>query len=194
MSACRLATATIWTMACCATAMATAIFMGVFPDCYVEGKGLTPFKIVAEYVVMAAFVLTALRLRALRTLFPPHLFRLMQAAMVAAVVEEATFTLYVDVYGSLNMLGHLVQGVYAALIYLGIVRFGLAAPQEALYHQLNALNSRLAEEALRNNERAAMAVEAVDGATWEWDMVSPPPFRVSSPSRWTWINSSMSST
>lgn len=160
-----------------ATALVVAVFQGLFPDCYVDGQGLTTFKIVMEYLVMAAYALTIVRLRSLARLFPPRLLSLMQAAMVLAIVEEAAFTLYIDVYGAFNMAGHLVQGAYAVLIYLGLIRFGLAEPQEALYHQLQVLNARLAEEALHNNERAAMAVEAVGGSTWEWDMVSPFPER-----------------
>lgn len=158
-----------------AIGLVIAIFQGAFPDCYVEGQGLTTFKVAVEYMVMAAFALALVRLRKLAKLFPPRLLSLMQAAMVLSIIEEAAFTLYVDVYGAFNMVGHLVQGVYAVLIYLGLIRFGLAEPQQALYHQLQTLNARLAEEALHNNERAAMAVEAVGGSTWEWDMAAGPP-------------------
>src|SRR5574341_411330 len=33
-----------------------SIFAGVFPDCFVEGRGLTPFKIISEYVIIAVFL------------------------------------------------------------------------------------------------------------------------------------------
>ena len=32
------------------------IFLGIFPDCFVEGRGLTPFKVVSEYVIIAIFL------------------------------------------------------------------------------------------------------------------------------------------
>ncbi|HSV28602.1 MAG TPA: MASE3 domain-containing protein, partial [Candidatus Omnitrophota bacterium] len=144
------------------------IFAGAFPDCFVEGQGLTPFKVAMEYAIMLAFTLTLLRLRQIRELFPTTLYRLMVAATVLALAEEAAFTLYRDVYGALNLAGHLIAIVYGYLIYAGVVRYGLANPEQALFHQLNTLNERLQDKALRDNERAALALEAVEGAAWEW--------------------------
>jgi len=148
------------------------IFTGFFPDCFVEGRGLTPFKVAAEWAIMAAFAVTLLRLWAIRTEFAPPLFRMLFAATALSIVVEACFTLYRDVYGVLNMAGHVVAVLAAYLIYAGLIRYGLAHPQQVLYSKLNELNARLADAALRENERAAMALEALDGAAWEWDMTA----------------------
>lgn len=151
----------------CAVALALGglIFAGWFPDCYIAGQGLTPFKLAAEYTIMAAFAVTMARLWQLRVLFPPPLLWLLLSANALSLVEEATFTLYVDVYGLLNMAGHVVAVVVGVLLYAGVVRYGLANPQKALY-------GRLSDAALRDNERAALALDTLDGGTWEWDMVS----------------------
>lgn len=148
--------------------LGVAVFTGNFPDCYVDGQGLTPFKVAAEYAIMAAFVVTGARLWQLRDLFPPLLLRLLLAACALSVIEEACFTLYVDVYGVLNMAGHVVAVLVGLLFYAGIVRYGLARPQEVLYFRLNELNERLADEALRDNERAALALDTLEGGPWEW--------------------------
>ncbi|HLO76722.1 MAG TPA: MASE3 domain-containing protein, partial [Magnetospirillum sp.] len=154
-------------------ALAVLIFTGYFPDCYVAGQGLTRFKLSAEYAIMAAFAVTIWRLWRLRDLFPPPLLRLLLAASALSLIEEAAFTLYVDVFGLLNLIGHLVAVVVGMLLYSGLIRYGLAHPQEALYGRLNDLNARLTDAALRDNERAALALETVDGGAWEWDMASP---------------------
>lgn len=158
-----------------AALLSAVIFLGGFPDCFIEGKGLTPFKVGAEYLIMLAFAWVLWRLRQIRDLFPPYLLRLMMAATILAFVEEGMFTLYRDVYGVLNLGGHLIAIVYGYLIYAGVVRYGLANPEKALFHQLNSLNERLADRALRDNERAALAIEAVGGAAWEWKLDQPAP-------------------
>lgn len=150
-----------------------SIFLGWFPDCYVEGEGLTPFKLAAEYAIMAAFAATVVQLRRIRHLFAPSLYNLLVAAALISLTEEATFTLYRDVYGVLNMTGHVLAVIAGSLLYTGLIRYGLAHPQEVLYRQLNELNARLADAALKNNERAALALETLDGAAWEWDMAQP---------------------
>ncbi len=158
-----------------ALALGGAIFSGLFPDCFVAGQGLTPFKVAAEYLMMAAFLITAARLWQLRAMFPPLLLRLLLAACVLSAVEEACFTLYVDVYGVLNMTGHVVAVVVGMLFYAGIVRYGLARPQQVLYGRLSELNERLADAALRDNERAALALDTLDGGPWDWDMAEGAP-------------------
>jgi signal transduction histidine kinase len=156
-----------------ALGLGLAIFAGVFPDCYIVGRGLTPFKLAAEYAIMAALALTLWRLWVLRPMFPPALFRLMVAACALSLLEEAAFTLYVDVYGLFNMVGHLVAVAAGALIYAGVVRYGLSHPQRVLYGRLQELNERLTDAALRDNERAALALETLDAGAWEWDTLSP---------------------
>lgn len=161
-----------------AVVLGLLIFGGLFPQCYVAGQGLTPFKLAAEYTIMAAFAVTMVRLWRLRPMFPPPLLRLLMAANGLSLIEEAAFTLYRDVYGVLNMAGHLVAVVVGVLLYAGLVRYGLANPLEALY-------GRLSDSALRDNERAALALDTLDAATWEWDMVSEE--RTLSPRHALWL-------
>lgn len=161
-----------------AVVLAVLVFTGRFPDCYVDGQGLTPFKLAAEWAIMAAFTVTVARLWHLREMFPPPLLALLLAANGLSLVEEAAFTLYVDVYGMLNMAGHLVAVVVGVLLYAGVVRYGLANPQLALYGRLSAA-------ALRDNERAALALDTLGGGAWEWDMVSAE--RPLSPRHGAWL-------
>ncbi|MBI5164935.1 MAG: hypothetical protein HY985_13655 [Magnetospirillum sp.] len=160
-------------MAGLALLLGAIFWLEIFPDCWREGQGLTPFKIAAEYLFMAVLALALGRLLLRRRRFHPDLFPYIVASVVLVIVEEACFTLYSDVYGVFNMAGHIAKIAVYYMVYAGLVRFGFAVPQETLYRQLSALNARLADDALRSNERAALAVAASDGAAWEWDMRSP---------------------
>ena len=162
-----------------AAILAGLIFAGRFPDCFIEGQGLTSFKVAAEWAIMAAFAATALRLRATRDQFAPPLYRLIFAAALLSLVVEACFTLYRDVYGVLNMAGHLVAVLAAYLIYAGLIRYGLSHPQEVLYGRLNELNARLADAALKDNERAAMALLGAGAVTSEGARMLAPSVPVS---------------
>ena len=153
--------------------LASIFWWDVFPDCWRAGSGLTPFKIGAEYVFIALLSLALVRLWIQRRQFAPDLFPFVAVGVGLVIVEEACFTLYTDVYGALNMAGHIAKIGSFYLIYAGLVRFGFARPQELLYRRLNQLNARLTDDVLRSNERASLAVAAVGGAAWEWDMRSP---------------------
>jgi signal transduction histidine kinase len=156
-----------------AALLATIFWLGIFPDCWRADSGLTPFKVGVEYLFMLLLGAALVRLWRLRRVFPPDLFPFVAASVALVIAEEACFTLYTDVYGALNMAGHMLKVASFVLVYAGLVRFGFTRPQETLYRRLNELNARLAEDVLRSNERASLALAAVEGAAWDWDMQSP---------------------
>jgi hypothetical protein len=64
------------------TALAVgSIFMQAFPACYVEGSGLTPFKIISEYVIIAVFVASLALLLRHRIMFDRGVLKLMIASI-----------------------------------------------------------------------------------------------------------------
>lgn len=110
-----------------------SIFSGSFPVCYVEGYGLTFFKVASEYLIVLVLALTIIRIHRLRSSFDRHVFLLIGSAIATTAFSELSFTLYVDVYGALNMLGHLLKLISFYLIYLSIVRVGIAVPHAILF-------------------------------------------------------------
>lgn len=141
-----------------------AIFTGWFPDCFVEGRGLTGFKIASEYIVCGLMLLSGLRFHRLRRKLDPILLRLLLWAIALTILQELLFTFYVSVLGFSNFLGHIAKiGTYA-LIYLGVVRVGVAEPQRLLYRDLQENKERLANSEARLNE--AQRVAGI--GSWEW--------------------------
>ncbi len=129
------------------SALVAAILGGYFPDCFIEGQGLTPFKIVMEYMVMAAFAWATVRLCRDRSPREPKIRIFSIAALAIGCLESAAFTVYADVYGALNMAGHVLGLVQSLLIYTAVAWTGLVIPQRALYARQQALADRFADNA-----------------------------------------------
>ena len=122
-----------------------AIFVGVFPACFVEGVGLTPFKRASEYVISLIFVASAVVLFRKREAFDPKVMNWLIASLVLSVGAELTFTFYISVYDFSNLIGHFFKIVAFYLIYKAITEMGLEKP-----HQLLFRNLKQSETALRN--------------------------------------------
>ncbi|MCM2358334.1 MAG: ATP-binding protein [Geobacteraceae bacterium] len=133
-----------------------AVFSGVFPDCFVEGEGLTPFKKGSEYLVALMLVgaLVFMRKRALA--FDREVVRLLSAALGVLISSELAFTLYTDVYGISNMVGHFLKFAGFYLLYKAIIETGLARPYDLLFRELKLKQE---EVEILNTDLAARAAE-----------------------------------
>lgn len=119
-----------------------------FPVCYAEGEGLTAFKKISEYIISSVLLLTAGIMFRYRNGFDKRVFYLIISSMIVLVGAELAFSLYVDVYGIFNMVGHFLLVVSAYLIYKAIVETGLSKPYNLLF-----VNLKKSEEA--GQKRAA---------------------------------------
>lgn len=128
-----------------------AVFKNVFPDCFIEGQGLTPFKIVSEYVICLLFLGGALFLYRRRRGQDPRMITLIITAVGAMIIQELAFTLYDDVYGLMNVVGHGLKVLSFSLIYLALIKNGLERPYATLFRNLKDTEvqfRRLSEEAV----------------------------------------------
>jgi PAS domain S-box-containing protein len=116
----------------------------VFPDCYIEGTGLTPFKKVSEYIISLILVASIALLNKNRRQFNRDVFRLLVASILVTIGSELAFTFYVSVYGFFNLLGHFLKIVSFYLIYKAFIETGLMRPYHLLFRDL-----KQSEEALR---------------------------------------------
>ena len=141
--------------------LASIFYWQIFPICYIEGIGLTTFKIVSEYVVIAILGAAILLLLQQRQWFDQSVLRLLVWAMIATVAAEFAFTSYTNVYGSMNVIGHFLLLISFYLAYKAIVKTGLIKPQLILFHNLARSEERLQEQTeelqARNEELDAFA-------------------------------------
>lgn len=118
----------------------------VFPDCYVEGTGLTPFKVWSEYAIAALLGLGAAAVYRLRDVFSSRVAGYLVAAIVVLIASELAFTLYISVYGFSNMVGHLLMVLAFGLIYVGFVETGIRQPYALVFAGLKSSEERLRRE------------------------------------------------
>ena len=118
----------------------------VFPECFVEGYGLTPFKKIAEYVICLILLLSLLLLRASKNDFAPRTYRFIFYAIVFTVLSELSFTLYVDNYGFSNLVGHYLKLFSFFMVYRAIIITGIEEPHNLIFRELEKANQKLSEE------------------------------------------------
>ena len=121
----------------------------VFPDCYSPESGLTPFKIISEYVICGTLVAAALFLYRRRHGLQMMVYRLLMASIGFTIAQELILTLYTDIYGTANLMGHLFKIISYYLIYRAVLAYGLLNPYKSMFRELesysHALESRVAE-------------------------------------------------
>jgi signal transduction histidine kinase len=127
--------------------LATIFYWQIFPTAYVEGVGLTQFKVISEFVVSAILLGAIAMLVKNRREFSGNIVRYVVAAMATIIAAEMSFTLYVDVYGVFNMVGHLLNVVAFYLIYKALIETGLSRPYDLLFHNLKKSEGDLANRA-----------------------------------------------
>ncbi len=120
------------------------IFYGLFPTSYIEGIGLTDFKIVSEYIINGILLASALILYKFRKEFNRKIFLLITLSIVSTIISELAFTFYVSVSDISNFTGHIFKIVAFFFIYKAIMVTGLEDPFGLLLRKL-----KLSDESLR---------------------------------------------
>lgn len=123
-----------------------SIFSHLFPDCYIEGFGLTTFKKVSEYIICLILILSLYVLHRNREVFSRRVLNLVSWSIFVTALAEFIFTLYVGVYGFSNFLGHILKIASFYLIYKALIETGLRRPYELLWRRLKTNEEKLKEE------------------------------------------------
>jgi len=133
-----------------------------FPQAFVEGIGLTPFKIASEFVISGILVLAIVLMFKKRRDFDKNIVKLVIFSMAIAIAAEMAFTLYDDVTGVMNVLGHLLMGISFFFIYKALIETALAKPFDLLFRNLKNSEINLtkrADELIESNRLLAVSLE-----------------------------------
>jgi diguanylate cyclase (GGDEF)-like protein/PAS domain S-box-containing protein len=123
------------------------VFSGSFPDCYVEGAGLTDFKIFSEYVIILILGGAAISLYMNKAWFEASVLRSLLLFLFLSMLAELAFTTYLGVYDASNLIGHLIRLVSYFFLYEALIRTGLQQPFGLVFRDL-----KLKEAALLRSE------------------------------------------
>ncbi len=124
--------------------LASIFYWGIFPQCFVEGVGLTTFKKVSEYIISLILVGSMILLLRSRRQFDKGVLRLLGASIAITIGSELAFTFYVDLYGFSNLIGHLFKILSFYLIYKALIETGLRKPYHLLFRDLKQSEESLA--------------------------------------------------
>jgi PAS domain S-box-containing protein len=135
------------------------VYSGNFPDCFIEGKGLTAFKIGSEYVISALLFVSLFLFYRKRSFFNNNVFFLIAFSIICTVLSEISFTTYISVYGFANMLGHFSKLAAFYLIYRAVLVTGLKDPFDLIFRDLKQTEEELniAYETLEDKVRERTA-------------------------------------
>jgi signal transduction histidine kinase len=141
--------------------LGSVFYWHVFPDCYIEGVGLTPFKKISEYIISLILLASIALLLKNREGFDRGVLNLLILSIIFTIGAELAFTLYIDVYGLPNIIGHLFKIVAFYLIYKAVIETGLVRPYDLLFRDLKQSEETLQQYAselqVRNEELDAFA-------------------------------------
>ena len=176
--------------------VASIFYWKIFPVCFVEGQGLTNFKIYSEYAICLILVVSILLLIKNRSMFAGSVYKLILLSIIYAIISELFFTFYIDNYGISNIAGHYFKIFSFVMIYQAIISTGTAEPYRLIFKELSVANANLqneielrkkteidleskitehkqAEVALCENEqRFRLATEATGVGIWEWNVLT----------------------
>jgi hypothetical protein len=111
-------------------------FWDIFPVCFIEGTGLTPFKKISEYIISLILLASVALLLKNHKEFDRNVLRWLIWSIVLTIASEMSFTLYIDAYGFFNLMGHCFKILSFYFIYKAIIETGLARPYHLLFRDI----------------------------------------------------------
>jgi len=142
---------------------------GLWPRTFIEGQGLTAFKVGMEYLIVAVMVLAMILLRRRREDMP-EAGKLILATFVT-ILGELCFTLYSNVTDLMNLLGHVYKVIAYAFFYRAVFVHCVREPFQRLEAEIDVRHAaeRALTESIRYREAllarlpAAVVVHGADG-------------------------------
>jgi PAS domain S-box-containing protein len=127
--------------------LAAIFYWGIFPKCFVEGIGLTPFKKISEYLICLILLAAGGLLYGERRHLDWDVLRLILISIALTISAELAFTFYISVYGLSNLIGHFLKILAFYFVYKALIEKALVSPYSLLFRDL-----KRSEEALRESE------------------------------------------
>ena len=128
----------------------------IFPSCFIEGSGLTPFKKISEYIISLILAASLFFLLKRKEKFDHKVLQWLVISILLTIVSELAFTFYISAYGLSNLIGHIFKIVSFYFIYQAIIVTGLTKPQELLFKNLQ-----------ESEEKLSYALQATNDGIWD---------------------------
>jgi signal transduction histidine kinase len=135
--------------------IASILVFNVFPVCFIEGVGLTPFKIISEYVIILILIISALLLNKNKQKYSGLVYNYLLWSIIVTVFSELAFTLYQATDGLANFAGHILKVASFYLIYKAIIINCINEPYQTIFYELteNQQKAQNTMELLRRSDQ-----------------------------------------
>lgn len=101
--------------------LSLTFFYQELPVCLTPAHGLTSFKIYSEYGIILLLGLALYRFYRKRESMNPYSHKGIQSFLAVFIISEICFTLYIDVFSIIGVLGHMFKVLEYVLLYYAII-------------------------------------------------------------------------
>lgn len=160
-----------------AVALIVWVYSGLFPDCWREGIGNTPFQIGSEVAVVLLMLLTAGLIWRRRIAWEARTVNIMLVAVSVGAAADVALSLGNDFQGAISAFGYLLKLLFLVLLHYAIVDVGIPKRWEEVFQSLRQSEADLrhSQEKLHTEEKAFrrlkerfdLATESTGVAVWE---------------------------
>jgi PAS domain S-box-containing protein len=120
--------------------MLAVFYWGVFPVCFIEGQGLTFFKIYSEYIICLILITSVIFLMRHKRGFQLHEYYPLLFFFLVSIFTELSFTFYKNVGRWDSIIGHLFKTVAFFFLYHAVVVTNLHEPYNRVRSQARLLD------------------------------------------------------
>jgi PAS domain S-box-containing protein len=157
-----------------ALVLLSIFYWEIFPISFIDGVGLTPFKVVSEYIIIAILAAAIVLLHKNRAAFEPDVRGFLVAALGFSILSEFSFTSYATTYGFANMIGHYFKIAAFFYFYKAIIETGFIRPYNLLLRDYKAREEALIQNISfqkRLEQKSQQAAEEAERRARELDGV-----------------------
>ncbi|MCW8894835.1 MAG: EAL domain-containing protein [Sulfurimonas sp.] len=111
------------------------------PKMLIPGEGLTTLKVGLEYFVISILLVTLYVNKRHAGEFTEVIGNAVKYSIILTIAAEASFTLYIDVYGVMNVVGHIFKFLSFWILLQAIIRTSLKDPFRLMQKEATTYNA-----------------------------------------------------
>ena len=123
--------------------LVSILWLEIFPDCFIDGSGLTPFKKISEYIISAILLAALYFIYRRKNDFSKTQYMYLNLALISTIISELLFTFYISNFGISNLFGHYFKVLSFIFVYQIIIKEGLQDPYELIFKELEDSRRKL---------------------------------------------------
>ncbi len=108
----------------------------IFPICFIDGTGLTLFKVISEYIISLILIISLAFSYYYRSTFDKLVYKYIVVSIIFTILSELSFTFYISNYGFSNMVGHFFKIISFYYIYKALIEKGIKEPNNSIFKEL----------------------------------------------------------